>query len=315
MSDQQNITSIQAGNLFSVNGLNIVITGGGSGLGAYMARTLAVNGASKVFIIGRREEALNRTKSSLPEQFAKVVIPMVGDVSSKSSLADVLKSVTNEHGVKELDVLICNSGISGPTVDVRDPKTSEPLSSIDELSKNMLAPDEHDITNTYHVNLTGVHLTVGTFLPLLDAANKARSKQSVGEPFKPRPQIITTSSIGGLNRSPMANLSYGPSKAGVIHLTKQLATVLVPYDIRANTIAPGLYLSEMTQGKYEERGVMETHNIEGAWDKKTVPATRSGDEEDMGGAILWLCSRAGGYINGMVLVTDGGRMGVVPGSY
>lgn len=315
MSGSLDISSIQAGNLFSVNGLNVIITGGGSGLGAYMARTLAVNGASKVFIIGRREEALNRTKSSLPEQYAKVVIPITADVGSKSSLADAFKTLTTEHAIKELDVLICNSGIAGPSVPTRDQKTQEPLSSIEELSKNMLAPDEHDITSTYHVNLTGVHLTVATFLPLLDAANKARAAPAAGQPFKPRPQIITTSSIGGFNRSPLGNLSYGPSKAGVIHLTKQLATVLVPYDIRANTIAPGLYYSEMTEGMYKAQGKVDTHNVEGTWDKKLVPATRSGDEEDMGGVILWLCSRAGGYINGMVVVTDGGRMGVVPGTY
>jgi len=82
----EDISRLQAGSLFSVNGLNIVITGGGSGLGAYMARALAVNGASKIFIIGRREEALTRTRSSLPEHYSNVVIPIIADVTSKSSL-------------------------------------------------------------------------------------------------------------------------------------------------------------------------------------------------------------------------------------
>lgn len=274
-----------------------------------MARALAINGASKIFIIGRREDALNRTKSSLPAQYSQVINPIVGDVTSKSSLASVKNEIVNVHGVKELDVLICNSGISGPRVDTAS------IKSVDDLAKNMLAPDEQDITSTYHVNLTGVHVTVATFLPLLDAANKARNAPSASTPFKPRPQIITTSSIGGLNRRPLGNLSYGPSKAGVIHMTKQLATTLVPYDIRANTIAPGLYLSEMTEGSYKAQGKIDTHNIEGTWEKDIIPATRSGDEEDMAGVVLWLCSRAGGYTNGCVVVTDGGRMSVVPGSY
>jgi len=303
----EDLSKLQAGNLFTVNGLNVVITGGGSGLGAYMARALAINGAAKVFIIGRREDALSRTKSSLPEQYSKVVIPIIADVTSKSSLASALDSVKS-NGVTELDVLICNSGISGPIVKTAD------LPTVEELSKNMLEPAEQDITSTYHVNLTGIHLTVATFLPLLDAANKARPAPSAG-PFKPRPQIITTSSIGGVNRRAMGNLSYGPSKAGVIHMTKQLATLLVPYDIRANTIAPGLYLSEMTESSYKAQGTIDTHNVEGTWSKDIIPATRSGDEEDMAGVILWLCSRAGGYTNGCVVVTDGGRMGVMPGSY
>jgi NAD(P)-dependent dehydrogenase (short-subunit alcohol dehydrogenase family) len=100
-----------------------------------------------------------------------------------------------------------------------------------------------------------------------------------------------------------------------IHLTKQLATLLVPYDIRANVIAPGLYFSEMTEGMYKAQGKVETHNVEGTFPKDVIPATRSGDDLDMAGVILWLCSRAGAYINGCTVVTDGGRLGVVPSSY
>lgn len=280
-----------------------------------MARALAVNGASKIFIIGRREEALNRTKSSLPEQYSKVIVPVLGDVGSKSSLASVRDKITNEHNTKTVDVLFCNSGISGPSVPTSDPKTKEPYQSIDLLSEAMLDPEEEAITQTYHVNVTGIQLTVATFLPLLDAANKARPAPSANTPFKPRPQIINTASIGGYNRVPLGNLSYGPSKAAVIHLTKQLATILVPYDIRANAIAPGLYMSEMTESSMKAQGTAESHNVEGTWAKDKIPATRSGDEEDMAGAILFLCSRAGGYVNGNILVTDGGRLSVMPASY
>lgn len=46
-----------------------------------------------------------------------------------------------------------------------------------------------------------------------------------------------------------------------------------------------------------------------------VPDGRPGDSEDIGGAILFLLSKAGAYINGNVLVTDGGRLGVVPATY
>lgn len=311
----EDVSKLQAANLFGVNGLNVIITGGGSGLGAYMARALAVNGAAKIFIIGRREEALTRTKSSLPEQYSKVIIPILGDVTSKSSLASVRDKIKNEHSTTQIDVLFCNSGISGPSVATSDPKTKKPYESVDGLAAAMLEPEGDAISSTFHVNVTGIHLTVATFLPLLDAANEARPSPSADAPFKPRPQIITTASIGGYNRVPLGNLSYGPSKAAVIHLTKQLATVLVPHDIRANAIAPGLYLSEMTEGSMKAQGRAEAHNVEGTWPKDVIPATRSGDEEDMAGAILFLCSRAGGYVNGNVLVTDGGRLSVLPGSY
>ena len=192
-------------------------------------------------------------------------------------------------------------------------KDQKPV-SIEELAHNMWKPEPEDVTQTYAVNLTGVHFTIAAFLPLLDAANKKRPAPNKDN-FKPRPQIITTGSIGGYNRKPLGNLSYGPSKVGVIHMTKQLATTLVAYDIRANVIAPGLYYSEMTHGMYQAQGKTETHNIEGTFGKEVVPATRTGDEQDMAGVILWLCSRAGAYINGCVVVTDGGRLGVVPASY
>ena len=49
------------------------------------------------------------------------------------------------------------------------------------------------------------------------------------------------------------------------------------------------------------------------WDK--IPATRVGGEEDMAGVILWLCSKAGAYINGNIVVTDGGTLSVHPATY
>lgn len=51
------------------------------------------------------------------------------------------------------------------------------------------------------------------------------------------------------------------------------------------------------------------------WPADVVPERRAGDAEDLAGAILYLASRAGAYINGNVLVTDGGRLGIVPASY
>ena len=54
---------------------------------------------------------------------------------------------------------------------------------------------------------------------------------------------------------------------------------------------------------------------DGAFPTSDIPAGRPGDEQDMAGAILFLASRAGAYVNGNVLVTDGGRLGVMPSTY
>jgi NAD(P)-dependent dehydrogenase (short-subunit alcohol dehydrogenase family) len=279
-----------------------------TGLGRMMARALAVNGAKKVFIIGRREDALKATADSVP---GGTIIPIVGDVCSKASLQQCVDKVKAE--VDYIDVLVANSGISGPPVATLD-ANRKPV-DIEALASNMWAPEPEDVNNTYAVNITGVHFTVAAFLPLLNEANKKRPQPPTEDNFTPRPQIITTASIGAYNRQSLGNLSYGPSKAGAQHFMKQLATALVPYDIRANTIAPGLYYSEMTDSMYKAQGKVETHNVEGTFSKDIVPATRTGDEQDMAGVILWLCSRAGAYINGCTVVTDGGRLGVVPSSY
>ena len=109
-------------------------------------------------------------------------------------------------------------------------------------------------------------------------------------------------------------------------MMKQLATALVPYDIRSNMIAPGstrfrflfetrgmlillVYPSEMSEGPILD-AILKT-----GVPKSVIPMQRLGSAEDMAGAILFLTSRAGGYLNGNVLISDGGRLGVLPSSY
>jgi NAD(P)-dependent dehydrogenase (short-subunit alcohol dehydrogenase family) len=130
----------------------------------------------------------------------------------------------------------------------------------------------------------------------------------------PRPQIITTSSIGAFNRVPLGSLAYTTSKAGVLHMMKSMSTLLGKFDIRCNVIAPGVYYTELSAPAFQRLGIENGHE-EGKFDRNVIPATRSGHEEDIAGVILWLCSKAGAYINGNVVVTDGGRLGVVPSTY
>jgi len=276
------------------------------GLGAMMARALDANGASKVYIIGRREDALNKTAASAKNGN---VVPLGGDISSKSSLQSCVDKVSSE--VSHIDVLIANSGVGGPATPIcADDGSALPF---EKLHSNLWSAEMDDVTASYHVNITGVLYSAVAFMPLLYASNTLRE---AGNPTNaPRPQIIATSSISGFSRKPMVNFSYGPSKAAVTHLMKQMSTMLVPYDIRCNVIAPGLYLSELTQGLYENWGTVQTHNVEGTIPKSEVPLTRTGDEQDMAGVILFLCSRAGGYLNGNVVVTDGGRLAVLPAAY
>ncbi|UKZ58373.1 hypothetical protein TrVGV298_012241 [Trichoderma virens] len=102
--------SLEARNLFSVNGLVAVITGGGSGLGRTLALALDANGASKVFVIGRRESKLQETASL---GLKGSIIPVVGDVTSKESLKAAVEKVAAQ--TTHIDLLVVNSGIMGPS--------------------------------------------------------------------------------------------------------------------------------------------------------------------------------------------------------
>jgi len=274
------------------------------GLGEMMARALDANGAARVFIVGRREEQLKQTAATGKNGN---IVPLVGDVTSKVSLADIADQVT-EH-FDHLDVLICNSRSSGPRSQPPPKKDGSPatLAEIRDFCWNV--PME-EFEQAKMVNITGVWYTCLAFLPLLGATNKLRPAPST----IPRSQIIATSSIGAYNRVPLGGFAYTASKAAVVHMMKSLSTLLGKFDIRCNVIAPGLYYSEMSAPAFQQWGIENAHE-EGKFDRNTIPATRSGHEEDIAGVILWLCSKASGYINGNVVATDGGRLGVLPSAY
>ena len=274
------------------------------GLGAMMARALDANGASKVFIVGRRNDSLQQVASTAKNG---TIIPVVGDVTSKPSLTSIVSQVYNQ--VDHIDVLIANAGISGPSGNP-PPKSDSSPHTLFELREHLWNTPMEDFTQCQHANVTGVFYSTLAFLPLLEAANTSRLEGS----NKPRPQIIATSSIGAFNRIPQAGFAYSASKAAVIHMMKQLSTLLSKYDIRSNVIAPGLYPSELTESGLKKRKI-EDPTKEGSFDRSYIPATRTGTEEDIAGVVLWLCSRAGAYVNGNVVVTDGGKLSVSAGGY
>ncbi|KAI2627739.1 NAD(P)-binding protein [Hypoxylon sp. NC1633] len=276
--------------LFGVKGIVAVITGGGSGIGLMMAQALEKNGAI-VYIIGRRKEALEKAASTAKHGNIR---PIQGDVGIRADLERAVAEIKSAIGY--VNVVVANSGILGPT---NEKMPASP--SLADFRSYLIGQDAAEFTNTYAVNTTGVYNTVIAFLELLGEGNKRCN-------FKQKSQVIATSSIGAYNRSPVAGYAYGGSKAAVVHMMKQFATGLVPFDIRSNVIAPGFYPSEMTAH-------IEQQNKPNEWPKEVVPAQRFGDAEDVAGAILFLTSKAGAYVNGNVLITDGGRLGIVPSAY
>lgn len=280
--------TIKASNLFAVDGLVAVITGGGSGIGLMMARALALNGAKKVYIVGRRKEVLEKAAASVS---TGNIVPLAGDVTSKEDLASIVKHIEADVGF--VNVLIANSGIGGPQA-----KTAN--ATIEELQQTFWNAEFDDYVKTFSVNTAAVWYSVIAFLGLLDKGNKKGNVEQ-------RSQVIATSSIAGFNKAVPGGYAYGQSKAATTHMMKQLATGLVPYEIRSNVIAPGLYPSDLASPILEKN--------KGVYPKSFIPLERTGTEEDMAGLILFLTSRAGAYLSGAVLITDGGRLSVNPSSF
>ncbi|EED17910.1 short chain dehydrogenase/reductase family [Talaromyces stipitatus ATCC 10500] len=305
------MSHLDASKLFSLNGLVAVVTGGGSGLGRTMALALAQNGASKVFIIGRRADALNETASLSPR--LGVIIPVIGDIGSKESLENAYKTVSSQ--TEYIDLLIANSGIIGPA-NARNVTEDGETVPLEKYRESLWSIDPKEMTHTFHVNATGAHFTVVAFLPLLDAANKRRPPQvpNSGILSPPRPQIIITSSIAGFMREIVSGFAYQASKAAVNSLIKMWSNNLLNYQIRVNGIAPGIYPSEMTTGRLREFGTQ--HGVtEGDAPKTAVPLTRLGSEQDIAGLVLFMAGASGGYLNGTIVISDGGRLASKPSSY
>ncbi|KAK2757117.1 hypothetical protein FQN54_005087 [Arachnomyces sp. PD_36] len=301
------MSHLEINKLFSVEGMVAVITGGGSGLGLIMAQALAANGASKVYIIGRREHKLTEAASSSPKP--GTIIPIVGDVGSKDSLQNAYDQIS--ASTTHIDLLVANSGVMGP---LGMPQKGEGA-SLAEIREHLWNIPMEQFTNTAHVNVTGAFYTAVAFLPLLEEANKRRPADA--GPNVPRPQIIVTTSIAGFMRAmnPAMSYAYSSSKAAANHLVKQLSTALAGHQIRVNGISPGLYHSEMSIRRYEKDDIPNKGLNEGSFGVDQIPLTRSGSEEDIAGVILWLAGRTGSYVNGNIVISDGGRLAVHQATY
>ena len=271
-----------------------------------MTKTLVLNGARRVYIIGRRESVLRAAADSIDPD---VVIPLQGDVTSIEELREMSGKVAQSQS--HVNLLIANAGVMGP----RPLKTfsaaaeQEETAAISEQEKarqyaeHALTTPMEDFTKTYHVNATAVYYTAMAFLQLLVAGNESSPAYTS--------QIITTSSIAGFSRLPGASFAYNSSKAAVTHMSKMLASALGCMRVRCNVLAPGVFPTDMTPGII--RGL--AGDEDGKVNRNVIPAERVGSEEDIAGAVLWMVGRAGAYLNGSVVVVDGGRLGVLPSSY
>jgi len=288
--------------LFDVKDRVALVTGGGSGIGLMCAQALAVNGA-KVYIVGRTEDKLKNAVEAHGKGIKGQLIPLVADVTKKSEIERLVKEIESRE--KCLCILINNAGVSGTSqgpqasnVSGGDEGSPEGENAV-ELKKALWhsAADFDTWTDIYRTNVAAMYFTSIAFLPLLEAATKHHHGYSG--------TIINITSISGITKQAQSHFAYNSSKAAAIHLNTLLATELAnnSIKIRVNSIAPGVFPSEMTAKEESD----STNKSSLPKDKmSSIPAQRPGHDRDMANAVLFLATNQ--YMNGQTVPVDGGYL-------
>lgn len=250
------------------------------------AQTLAANGA-KVYITGRTSEKLDRAVELYSEAPGQIV-PIAADVTSKDSIKSLLQQFSAKE--KALHILINNAGI---TTSYQNTELRDPSDLSRELFENEKSTfDEWD--RSFRSNVSQVFFMTTAFLPLLQKGTELDHGWSS--------TVINISSVSGIIKVSQHHFPYNASKAAAVHLTKMLAHQIVSsgLQIRVNSIAPGVFPSEMTvQVSEKQESVIPKEQYEGK-----VPAGRPGNEEDMASVVLFAATNQ--YLNAQTLAVDGG---------
>jgi NAD(P)-dependent dehydrogenase (short-subunit alcohol dehydrogenase family) len=245
-----------------------LVTGGGTGIGAAIARTLVKDGA-RVSVMGRRREPLDNVVASLPSGSA---IAQQADVSRFEEVAAAVRE-TVEFGGGRLDVVVNNAGV-GPEGTVED-------------------GDLDDWSRTLEINLTGPMLVMRAAIPHL--------RRSGGG------AIVNVSSAAGRRPFP-GLAAYCVSKAGLIMLTQQAAVDFGGDHIRVNAICPGWVRTPMSENDMEAVVAVHGGDKESAFAtiSRDTPLTRVAMPTEIASIASFLASEDASFISGAVIAADGG---------
>ena len=250
--------------LFSLDGRVALVTGGSRGIGRMIVSGFLAQGAAKVYITARKAGPCEDTAKELSSQYQGECIALPIDISAAAGIEALAGEIKRRE--PKLDILVNNAGAAWGA-------------DFDEFP-------EIGWDKVVNLNLkTPFFLTKALAAPLRAAASAKR-------PAK----VINIASIDGIFVNPNETYSYAASKAGLIHLTRRMATKLIKDNINVTAIAPGAFKSDMNRAARD-------HAEEVA---KQIPARRIGTDEDMAGVAIYLASRAGDYVVGATITVDGG---------
>lgn len=261
--------------LFSIKGKVALVTGGSRGIGEMIAAGFLDQGA-KVYISSRKKDVCDATARRLADTYGGECFSFPADLSELSGIEAVATELADKE--EQLDILVNNAGATW----------GAPLDEFPEVGWDKVMD----------TNLKGVFFLTQKLLPLL------RKSASHEDPAR----VINIGSIDGIKTPVFDNFSYGPSKAGLHHLTRVLAAHLVKENIIVNAIAPGPFPTWMLSAGVGFGG--ETDGVD--WDAVAQgnPRKRVGTMEDIAGLAIFLSSRAGAFTVGETITCDGGSAAV-----
>ena len=242
---------------FSLKGKTAIVTGGNSGLGQAFAMALAKAGAN-IFIPSFVKDN-GETKEMIEKQGVEVDFMQV-DITAEGAPQKIIAACCERFGT--VDILVNNAGI-----------TRDGL---------MMRMSEQQWDMVINVNLKSAFNFIHACTPIM-------MRQKAGS-------IINMASVVGVHGN-AGQANYSASKAGMIALAKSIAQELGSRGIRANAIAPGFIITEMTAKLSDE--------VKAEWNKR-IPLRRGGTPEDVANIALFLASDMSSYVSGQVIQVDGG---------
>jgi NAD(P)-dependent dehydrogenase (short-subunit alcohol dehydrogenase family) len=253
--------------MLDLKGKTAIVTGGGRGIGKFIATGLAEAGAN-LMLASRKVQNCEKTASELKSAHGIRAVATKMDVSIEADVQLMLDMTIKEFGT--VDILVNNAGITwgAPTLDY-------PQDKWDKI---------------FDVNVRGAWMI---------SQRVARIMKEKGGG-----KIINISSIMG-SRGSMEEVhpavAYNSSKAAINLLTMNLAIKLARYKINVNAIAPGFFNTDMMAYifKPEMKPILDAMI-------GFTPLQKIGDEDDIKALAVFLASKASDFITGAVIPLDGG---------
>ncbi|KAF2136242.1 uncharacterized protein K452DRAFT_362675 [Aplosporella prunicola CBS 121167] len=250
---------------FTLPGKVAVVTGGGRGLGFNMAQALAEVGVSGIAIMDVQQKLGEEAARELSEQTGVDVRFYQVDVRDGGAINQAVSDIVDHYG--QIDVLLNAAGIADSNIKAENYDT--------EMFRRLV-----------DINLTGAFLVA-------QAVGKQMIKSKNGGSM-----ILVASMSGSIVNYPQEQSCYNASKAGVIQLTKSLATEWARHGIRVNSISPGYMDTALNR-------VPALDAQKKIWIDQT-PQKRLGAVDDLNNLAVYLASPASAFMTGANNIIDGG---------